>query len=731
MKATQNFILAIAILMAVSGVLKAQESAIKEFKSGKDNLEAEIDSQKVSLMIEYGQNALTKGEMDSARSYFDRLSILGDSLDFNYAKQLSLYGFGDLYLVQHKFDSAETVLKGAAELNPGILLQTKVKNLLATAYRYKGDNRQAIELYKEALALVDTTADARTAAGIAQNMGDAYMNLGATGQAFSNYNKAIAFGERAQDSLFLATSLNNIGESHNSIENYEEASYYLERALKISKAIEFKPGLLRVLLNLGNTRSSQSRFQEAESLYSEALILSKEIRPDTPPVQIQYNLGELYNRMEKYDEAEHYFRKSLENSTKLGIPQGIYFNSTGLGNLEIARNKTSSAISFYETALGVAQKLNNPSFLKDAHRKLYELHKESRDYEESLTHLEMFTAISDSLTTREKEQMLADYQTRLEVQRKDQMNSTLKAEKARQEAQLQLQQWLLILGGLIIFITLVSAILLYKSNREKNKINRELEEQKRDLEEANAVKNKLFSIVAHDLRSPLSALTGILELVREEALNEEEMRELFKEMEFSLQQNMNIMENLLVWAKQQMSGLNIEIQSLNAKEIVDEIVGALKFNARHKNITLENNIHRDFKVLGDYDLMKLVMRNLISNSLKFSKPGDEIIISASIKENEALFEVRDTGIGIPKDMQYKIFANEMNSRMGTNEEKGSGLGLNLCNEFIGKQGGRIYFESKEGEGTSFYFTLPLAEERRRSVGDNGDKKKQSVSLNGI
>lgn len=731
MKAFQNFSLVFALLLAFAGVLNAQESGIKEFQSGKENLEVEVDSQKVNLMIEYGQNALTKGKMDAARSYFERLSILGDSLDFNYAKQLSLFGYGDLYLVQHKFDSAQTVLKKAAELNPGIPFQTKIKNLLATAYRYKGDNQEAIVLYKEALSLVDTTADSRTAAGIAQNMGDAYMNLGATAEAFSNYSKAIAFGEKAQDSLFLATSLNNIGESHNRIENYEEASYYLERALEISKTIEFKPGLLRVLLNLGNTRSSQSRFAKAESLYTEALKLSEEIRPDTPPVQIQYNLGELYNRMENYEEAERYFRKSLENSTKLGIPQGIYYNSTGLGNLEIARNKTIKAINFFKRALDVAQKLENPSFLKEAHKKLYELHKESEDYEESLTHLEMFRAISDSLTTKEKEQMLADYQTRLEVQRKDQMNNTLKAEKARQEAQLQLQQWLLILGGLIIFITLVSASLLYRSNREKNKINRKLKQQKRDLEEANAVKDKLFSIVAHDLRSPLSALTGILELVREKALNEKEMRELFKEMEFSLQQNMNIMENLLVWAKQQMSGLNIEIQPLNATEVVDEIVGALEFNARHKNISLENRIERDFKVMADYDLLKLVIRNLVSNSLKFSNPGDEIIISATVKEKEALFEVCDTGIGIPKNMQNMIFADEISSRRGTNEEKGSGLGLNLCKEFIEKQGGRISFESTEGEGTRFYFTLPLAEEKRQKAGGNGDKREQSVSLNGI
>lgn len=727
----QNFTIATVLILLSCGVLNAQQAEIEESPLGKDALEAEIDSQKVGLMIEYGQDALTRGDMTEARSYFDRVAFLGDSLNFNYARQLALYGIGDYYLVQQKFDSAQTVLETATGLNPGISVKTKITNLLATAYRYRGDNQKAIELYKEALALIDTTADSRTAAGIAQNMGDAYMNLGARGQAFSNYNKAIAFGERAQDSLFLATALNNVGESHNSNEDYEDASYYLERALEISNDIGFKPGLLRVYLNLGNTRSGQARFGEAESLYIEALELSKEIRPDTPPVQIQYNMGELYNRMEKYEEAERYFRTSLDNSMTLGIPQGIYFNSTGLGNIEIGRGNTSQAVVFYSRALDIAGKLQNPTFLKAAHEKLYELRKELGEYDEALNHLEHATAISDSLTTREKEQMLADYQTRLEVQRKDQVNKTLQADKARQEAQLRLQRWLLLLGGLVIIITLVSSILLYKSNREKNRINRKLKEQKKNLEEVNAVKNKLFSIVAHDLRTPLSALTGILELVREEALGEEEMRELFTEMEFSLQQNMNIMENLLVWAKQQMSGLQMNIRPLNAGNIVDEIVEAHRFNARHKSISVVNEIEEGFTVLADFDLFKLVMRNLISNSLKFSNPGDQITISASVRDSEALFKIRDTGIGIPGEIQDKIFADGVSSRKGTHEENGSGLGLSLCKEFVEKQGGRIYFESTEGVGTAFYVTLPLAGDGLQEGPANGEKRQESVSLGGL
>lgn len=726
MKLFSTAILIIPILFAAYSNSAAQATDSKNDSGSRTGItfkEAPVDSQRVDLMLEYGKEAMSKGNMSEARAYFNRISHIADSLDFEYGRQLSLYGFGDFYLVQQKYDSARTVLERADELNPYSSLQLKIKNLLATAYRYQGDNQRAISLYQKVLASIDTTKEVRTAAGIALNMGDAYMNMGATAEAFDNYNKAIAFVEQSEDSLFLATTLNNVGDSHNGIEEFEDASYYLERSLNISRAIDFKPGQLRALLNLGNTRSSQGDFEEAERLYAEALELSQQVRPDTPPIQIQYNLGELYNRMGNYEQAEKYFQLSLDNSVQGGVQQGIYYNSTGLGNVASARGNRVSAIGYFDRALEIAESLENPAFLQQTHEKLYELYKDQESYSQALNHLESYRLISDSLNTREKERMLADHRTRLEVQRKDQINKTLEAEKAAQQAQLKLQYWLLGLGSLILILLGIFLVLLYRSNQDKNRINRKLQDQKKELEESNAVKNKLLSIVAHDLRTPLSAMTGILELVREQSLTEEEMRELFTEMEFSLQQNMNIMENLLVWAKQQMNGLQISKSELNVHEMVADIMESHRFNARHKQIAMENKMEEDLVVEVDYDLLKLVMRNLISNSIKFSGAGDTITVEGFEEGDEVRLKVKDTGIGIPEEIQDKIFESDLNSRKGTRDEKGSGLGLNLCKEFIEKQGGSIHFESKEGEGTTFYITLPASGSFKKQPGTaDGDAK---------
>jgi signal transduction histidine kinase len=169
------------------------------------------------------------------------------------------------------------------------------------------------------------------------------------------------------------------------------------------------------------------------------------------------------------------------------------------------------------------------------------------------------------------------------------------------------------------------------------------------------------------------------------------------------------MENLLAWAKQQMSGMQASKKEVKVKQIVEEIMESHRFNARHKGIKLNNELPESLKATGDYDMLKLVMRNLISNSIKFSNTGDTITVSGSRKQDFVLLSVKDTGIGIPEDMQDKIFEEDLSSRRGTSEEKGSGLGLRLCKEFIEIQGGSISFDSKEGKGTTFWIRLPAAE----------------------
>ncbi|MDX1638334.1 MAG: tetratricopeptide repeat protein [Balneolaceae bacterium] len=698
--------LALSFFLVHSGVSQTDQEPIPEVGHRLESTVA--DSQKVDLMIELGQQALNRGRTDSARMYMSRVRALSDSLDFLYGRQKALYGMGDFYLVQQKYDSARIMLDKAEALNPNPPLLPKVKNLLATAYRYIGQNRRAIRLYREALDLIDST-EARTKAAISQNMGDAYSNIGNMAEAFRRYHEALTYAETAGDSLFLATSLNNIGLAYHGEEKYREAATYLQQSIEISRALKYKPGELRATLNLANTRSGQARFEESENLYNRALELSEQVRPNVPPIQIEYNLGELYFRMGEYDRAKSYFERSLQYSRKLGVPQGIYYNTSGLGNVAREQDRMGNALSHYKQALSTADRLGNRTFQRDTHYELYSLQKEAGRYRQALQHMERYDALSDSIESREQDRLMAEYRTRLELARKDQLNQTLEAERDRQQAQIQLQQWLLYAGITLIALIAVFTVLLYRSNQQKKEVNRALESQKKKLEETNALNNKLFGIVAHDLRTPLSGLVGMMELFRDPSMTEAEMRSMLSELELSLRQNINSMENLLAWAKEQMSGLAADLEVLDAREITEEILDTHRFSADQKQISLINNLDGQLRVQADYDMLKLVMRNLVSNSIKFSGEGDEIVIDAEQQDGKVRLEVRDSGIGIPEELKETIFTAENESRKGTNAEKGSGLGLKLCKEFVEKQGGSVDFESRENEGTTFYITLPAAE----------------------
>lgn len=692
--------------MAAAGSVRAQDASPKPTLQP-DLTSIPADTQKVNVLLKKGREALDHSRTDSAGLYFMRAATLGDSLNFLRGRHRALIGIGETLLVQQRFDSVQVTLQQLLALNPEPSVRRRAQNLLATAYRYQGENQRAIELYKQVLSSIDTTRKVRTAAGVSMNMADAYMNLGYTAEAFKNYDKAISYVEATRDSMFLATALNNVGNAYNSEKKYERAGYYLERSLKISRMLDFKAGELRALLNLGNTRSGEAKYAVAESLYNQALSLSKQIRPNAPPIQIQYNLGELYNRMEKYTEAEQYFRQSLANSRKAGLPQGLYYNMSGLGNISEAEGAIAEALNWHTRALAIADTLQNPSFMKQTHEKLYELYKRQEQYKKALDHLEATRSLSDSLNSKRREQMIAKYQTQLDMERKNQMNRALEAEKESQLARLKLQYWLMGVGLVMIVVVVVFAAFVYRSNREKNRMNRKLKSQKKELEDVNEVQKKLFGLVAHDLRSPLGALIGMLDLIRSDGLSQKEIRNMTAELELSLQQNVNVMENLLAWARKQMAGLSVNPETINARKIVDVIIEGHKFNAQNKSVLLRSEVPEDLYIEADYNMLKLVLRNLVSNGIKFARAGDEVVIDAAIQDEQVRFTIRDTGVGMSRDVQQKIFREQIQSQYGTRNERGSGMGLRLCREFIERQGGTISFESEEGQGTTFYFTLPV------------------------
>ncbi|MFM7854608.1 MAG: sensor histidine kinase [Flammeovirgaceae bacterium] len=259
--------------------------------------------------------------------------------------------------------------------------------------------------------------------------------------------------------------------------------------------------------------------------------------------------------------------------------------------------------------------------------------------------------------------------------------------------------------NLILFIT-VSFYSIFILLRQNFKIEKKLHEKNTSLNELNMAKDRLFSIIGHDLKAPLNSLSAFASLLAVNAVSEAEIKMLSKSLTHSINNTRNLLEDLLEWAQSQTGLIGFEPERFDLSLVVKENIQLIAPSATEKKITLTNDIQGEVFVNAHRNSINMVVRNLLSNAIKFTKEGGAVTIFITVS-NQVIVSVQDTGIGIAQETARRLFQlGKTVSTLGTANEKGTGLGLILCREFIEKNGGSIGVESKEGEGSRFYFTLP-------------------------
>ncbi|MCL2074591.1 MAG: HAMP domain-containing histidine kinase [Marinilabiliaceae bacterium] len=313
------------------------------------------------------------------------------------------------------------------------------------------------------------------------------------------------------------------------------------------------------------------------------------------------------------------------------------------------------------------------------------------NFKSSLENYHRFHYFSDSLNEQEKTLEISQLKNWLELEQKDNENDIL-------FHQMQKQQKLLILlsiGSLLILILLAIALLLYRKSSEKNS----------ELKKTHSFKNKLFSIVSHNLRSPISYISEILLMANKVTTDTENRAKILKNVSTRLENAHGLIENLIIWAKTQMKDIKPINEKLNIDKQIDFIVNDLRQYADEKNIELENNTQNHF-VFADIEMFIIILRNIINNAIKYSYPNSKVTIRSEQSDNEIIILVKDQGIGIPEKMMENLFQlSETKSTLGTEKETGTGLGLVLCDYFVKKMGGKIWVESEVGKGSIFNISL--------------------------
>jgi signal transduction histidine kinase len=264
----------------------------------------------------------------------------------------------------------------------------------------------------------------------------------------------------------------------------------------------------------------------------------------------------------------------------------------------------------------------------------------------------------------------------------------------------------------LFFIIIIAFYMLVRNDiKFRIRTENELKEKSEELKSSNNYKDKMFSIIAHDLRNPFQPIVIISEIMTTEynTLEKKEIKEFGEQLELISKNVMVLLENLLEWSKVQTGKVYFRPDIISAKKISSSVIKNLSVYAEKKNIKLYDGVDDDITVFADNNMLSSILQNLVSNAIKFTPEKGEISINTNVEEKNMLFSVTDTGVGIAKEYIGKIFnTGDHYSTKGTNDEKGSGLGLLLCKEFVEMHGGKIWAESNQIEGTTFYFTIPLA-----------------------
>ncbi|SFD90502.1 Signal transduction histidine kinase [Chitinophaga sp. CF118] len=273
-------------------------------------------------------------------------------------------------------------------------------------------------------------------------------------------------------------------------------------------------------------------------------------------------------------------------------------------------------------------------------------------------------------------------------------------------------------------ITLVCTYLV--TNYLRNNYNREkrnaeerankIDTQNINLEQLNQKKDKLFSIIAHDLQSPLNSIITTLHLIAEYDLKEEERKMLGDELLTLTKNTSNMLSNLLTWSKMQMDGRGVRLSSVDIYSVVERVLSLQKMLADKKSVSIISKVDPSIFVTADNNMLELILRNLVNNAIKFTPAGGRVTINLQVKNNLCQLMITDNGIGIDPSQKEDIFSLKTQSTYGTNNEKGIGLGLVLCRELLALQNGELWYESVLGQGTTFYATIPVTEAEAEADG---------------
>ena len=548
----------------------------------------------------------------------------------------------------------------------------------------------------------------------------AYLAIADVFEEVENYEKSVQFLEKAFEvSTNLGEAdihilvLNELGKINAATDHTEEAFQNFEEVLKLEEQLG-EPGMKAdALFNLAVLYDKNGEHEKSITFHKRALAIWRSVGNRLQEARL---LNEVYERMNNLERALANYTAALEVYQIIDQKTGIAESYNNIGALYYQQKKIDEAIKNMELGLSAGRS----SQTKDPVRRSYELlslsFEAKGNYQQALTYKNLYVAMNDFILKEASDQKLLEAQNRYILDQKETQIERLESVRKQRETEIareqEIKKFLFALIGLSI---VVAVLILYmyllkrRSNKQLTVINARVEEQNIQLQNLNSTKDKFFSILGHDLKSPLNSLSSFSNLLINyfDSLSKEEIQTLAKDLDKSLKNLYSLLDNLLEWARSQTGNINFKPESFDLTEVLNENKELLNVQAGNKQISIVQERTAPLTVSVHKHSITTVVRNLISNAIKFTPVGGQIKIGVSENQNDVIVSVADTGVGMSESVIKNLFRiDSKHSTLGTANEKGTGLGLVLCKDFVEKNGGRLWVESKEGAGSIFYFTIP-------------------------
>lgn len=592
-----------------------------------------------------------------------------------------------------------------AKIHHDTLREGKGYLQMAIAYMNISRYDTAKVLVHKSIALCKKIGHKKLESSCLNTLGNIHLELSEKKEALSCYLSALQLAEQAGDTMNIPMRLVNIGKAHLSDKNFVQARDYFLRAIKAVQKVNNQNATSFILLNMGQLYYQMNQIDSAKTYYEKALEVEKNSIHSQNKREILSELAQIYERLGDYGRADKYL-KACSAESKLAQDHKREINCfVKLSTLKQRQKEWQSAIYYAELALQKSDSLGILEDINASYKVLAESHAGAKNFEKAFHYQERYKTTNDSIFNSQKSAQIQEMQTKYEVQQKETENTLLREKEKDKDKRIKTQRGIIAGTSIIIFLIGFLSISLYRSRKREKEINQELQEKNALLEDLNIIKDKLFSIIGHDLRSPINSLKSILDLLTDKTLSEEQVRMLFSKLIKEVGYTSNLLENLLQWAKSQLHGIKVNSHTIDIQEITNSTVNLLQEMADAKKIRILNGISSPIMATGDEEMIKTVIRNLLSNALKFTNPKGEISINCKSIENQVEIRISDNGVGINIETLSKLFNGNLSTR-GTQNEKGTGLGLLMVKDFVEKNKGSIRVESEVGKGTHFFVTLP-------------------------